>query len=40
MSEAELEEIHLGDQWKPQYDYMLFKKSVNVNYGFEREKMK
>lgn len=40
LSESELEEIHLGDQWKPQYDYMLFKKSVNVNYGFEREKMK
>ena len=40
LSESEFEKIALGDQWKPQYDYMLFKKSVNVNYGFEREKMK
>ncbi len=40
LSESDFEKIALGDQWKPQYDYMLFKKSVNVNYGFEREKMK
>lgn len=40
LSEAELKEITLGDQWKPQYDYMLFKKSVNVNYSTERQAMK
>ncbi|MBQ3499509.1 MAG: leucine-rich repeat protein [Clostridia bacterium] len=39
VSEAELDEIHLGDQWKPQYDYMLFKKNVDVNYGVQRQKM-
>lgn len=26
-----------GDQWRPQYDYMLFKKSVNLNYSAERK---
>lgn len=26
-----------GDQWRPQYDYMLFKKSVDVNYSAQRE---
>ncbi|MBQ8027339.1 MAG: leucine-rich repeat protein, partial [Clostridia bacterium] len=36
-SEAELDAIHLGDQWKPQYDYMLFKKSVEVKYSAERQ---
>lgn len=25
-----------GDQWRPQYDYMLFKKSVDVNYSADR----
>lgn len=29
-------QVHTGDQWKPQYDYMLFKKSVDVQYGAER----
>lgn len=26
-----------GDQWRPQYDYMAFKKSVDLNFGAERE---
>ncbi len=26
-----------GQQWRPQYDYMLFKKSVDLNYSAERE---
>lgn len=26
-----------GNQWRPQYDYMLFKKSVDLNFGAERE---
>lgn len=26
-----------GDHWRPQYDYKLFKKSVDLNYGAERE---
>lgn len=28
--------VDTGDQWRPQYDYMLFKKSVNLNYGAQR----
>ena len=30
------EETKTGDQWRPQYDYRLFKKSVDVNYGIQR----
>lgn len=26
-----------GDNWRPQYDYMLFKKSVDINYSAERK---
>lgn len=26
-----------GDQWRPQYDYMLFKKSIDVNYSADRK---
>ncbi len=29
-------EVETGDSWRPQYDYMLFKKSVDVNYSAER----
>lgn len=25
--------VETGDQWRPQYDYMAFKKSIDVNYG-------
>ena len=32
-------DVHTGDQWKPEYDYMLFKKSVDVVYGAEREEI-
>ncbi len=28
--------VKKGDQWRPQYDYMLFKKSVDVEYSAER----
>lgn len=28
--------VETGDQWRPQYDYMAFKKSIPVNYGAER----
>ena len=31
------ETVHTGDQWRPEYDYMLFKKAVDVHYGAERE---
>jgi hypothetical protein len=30
-------QVHTGDQWKPEYDYMLFKKAVDVQYAAERE---
>lgn len=36
-SEAEFEAINPGDQWIPKYDYLLFKKNVNVNYSVERK---
>lgn len=26
-----------GDNWRPQYDYLLFKKSIDVNYSAERK---
>lgn len=29
-------EVKTGDSWRPQYDYMLFKKSVSINYSAER----
>ncbi|MBQ3602416.1 MAG: leucine-rich repeat protein [Clostridia bacterium] len=29
--------VHLGDSWRPQYDYLLFKKSIDVNYSAQRE---
>lgn len=36
--EAEFEEkTQCGDEWRPKYDYMLFKKSVDVKYSAERE---
>lgn len=36
-TEEEFKNVETGDQWRPQYDYKLFKKSVDVNYGAERE---
>lgn len=30
--------VETGDSWRPQYDYMLFKKSIDVAYGAERIK--
>ncbi len=37
-SEEEFKEkCETGNQWRPQYDYMLFKKSVDLNYSAERE---
>lgn len=36
-SEEEFDNVEKGDSWRPQYDYMLFKKSVEVVYGAERK---
>ena len=30
------DQVEQGDQWRPQYDYHLFKKSLAVNYGAQR----
>lgn len=30
------EKVEQGDQWKPQFDYLLFKKSIDVAYSSER----
>lgn len=31
--------VELGDQWCPEYDYMLFKKKVDINYSAQRAEM-
>jgi len=36
VSEEEFDAVKTGDSWRPQYDYMLFKKSIDVVYGAER----
>ncbi len=36
-AEDDFEAVDLGDQWRPQHDHMLFKKSVSINYGAQRE---
>lgn len=37
LSEEDFEnKVEEGDQWKPQYDYLLFKKSIDVVYSSER----
>ena len=30
-------DVDYGDNWRPQYDYMLFKKSVDISYSAERK---
>ena len=38
LSEDAFEEnVEQGDQWKPQYDYLLFKKSIDTVYSAERK---
>ena len=38
VSEEEFEEnVFAGDHWKPQYDYLLFKKYIDVKFDSERE---
>ena len=34
--EDAFKDVKCGDSWRPQYDYMLFKKSVDINYAAER----
>lgn len=35
-SEDEFKDVECGDEWRPQYDYMLFKKSIDINYTAQR----
>ena len=37
-TEEEFNTLEIGDDWKPKYDYLLFKKSVDVKYDSERTK--
>ena len=38
VSEETLEKnVEIGDDWLPKYDYLLFKKAIDVNYSSERE---
>ncbi len=37
VSEEAFEAVEQGDHWKPQYDYLLFKKYIDVAYNCERE---
>lgn len=37
--EESFKSVELGDSWRPQYDYMLFKKSIGVSYSAERLSM-
>lgn len=34
--EESFKDVEKGDQWRPWYDYMLFKKSVDINYSATR----
>lgn len=35
-SEEDFNQVQIGKPWLPKYDYMLFKKNVNLNYSAER----
>lgn len=37
LDEEAFKSVETGDQWRPQYDYMLFKKSIDVNFSAERQ---
>ena len=30
-------DVEYGDNWRPQYDYLLFKKSIDINYSSQRK---
>ena len=36
LSEEDFEKVETGNNWRPQYDYLLFKKSVDIFYNAER----
>ena len=38
-SEEEFATLTVGDDWLPEYDYLLFKKPIDVNYSAQRQAM-
>ena len=36
VTEEEFENLEVGDDWRPKYDWLLFKKAIDVNYSAER----
>lgn len=38
VSEEDFSKLEVGDNWIPQYDYMLFKKNIDIKYRCERQK--
>ena len=40
VSEEQFESLTVGDNWIPQYDYLLFKKNIDVSYFAERAVIK
>lgn len=40
VSEEDFASKTVGDNWIPQYDYMLFKKNIEINYSAQREAVK
>ncbi|MBO5896352.1 MAG: leucine-rich repeat protein [Clostridia bacterium] len=38
VSEENFGKLEVGDNWIPQYDYMLFKKNIDISYNCERQK--
>ena len=40
VSEDSFEQLTVGDNWVPQYDYLLFKKNIDINYSSQREAVK
>ncbi len=39
VSEDQFDNNTVGDDWVPKYDYMLFKKAININYSAQRKPM-
>lgn len=39
LDEEAFNSVETGDNWRPQYDYLLFKKSIDINYSAERQAM-
>ena len=40
VSEDAFAELTVGDNWIPQYDYLLFKKNIDISYSAQRDAIK